>query len=174
MSTSVRLAPSGPFVDIESSGGALRADWCVSPSSATFAPDQPGPLRSVVFEPDTLTGIEAGDTIFFPASTCLVGAFHSGSAAPEYGGLYDVVSKVDDELTVERSATMATASQIAGVAIVACDAGTGAGVYQIATPVAAVVDTDPQVHYTVSLAPPSEGSYALQSNGGLVEWVVLP
>lgn len=161
---------------VDAGGGALRADWCVSPSFATFAPGQTGPIRDVIFEPNTLVGIEVGDTIFLPANTCLVGAFHAGSAAPQFGGLYDVITKTSEaDISVARNAQMSTAAQIATIAVVACDAGTGAGVYQVATPASAAIDTDPQVHYAVSLVPLNNGlTNTLQESGGFLQWVVPP
>lgn len=173
--TDGRVKGEAPAV---SNPGGARATWCVSPSSVTFASGQsPGGPRDIVSEVGTFAGIQVGDTIFFPAVTCLVGAFHSGSAAPELGGLYDVLVKSDDqEMTVQRSEVMNTAAKIAAVAIVACDQGTGAGTFQIATPAAAVVDVDPQVHYPVSIAPPgTDSTFALQLVGEFLQWTeVVP
>src|ERR1041385_1788605 len=92
--------------------GALRATWCLGAATITFAPDQPGP-HDVVSEAGTFTGIEVGDTIFIPSVSALVGAFHSGVAAPQFGGLWDVLSKPDDqEMTIQRNAGADTSAKI--------------------------------------------------------------
>jgi hypothetical protein len=188
-----------------SAPGAVRASWAISTqtSAVTFEPGA-GPTRNVVTEPAALTGLTVGMRFFVQPDNALQGFFHSATPAPQLGGVYDVLeTDGDSSATLQRSADMTTAAQIAAVALIAVDDGSGKGLYQVATPPAAVVDTDPQVMPMVSAqlgvttaqvlkgfggeaswadglpvpTPPTTGlTYVLQyDNGtGLVTWVVTP
>ncbi len=157
-----------------SSTAALRAKWAFT-SSVTFNASYPSP-NSVIAEPGTFDGVAEGDTVFVPPAFALKGAFHSGSAAPEFGGLYVVSSVSDDSASFDRDPRMATAEQIAAVALVSAEQGSGAGIYQVATPAAAVINVDPQVMPQVAL-PPHEfdgNTYFLvsQGNQSVLSWQI--
>jgi hypothetical protein len=161
--------------DVGGAAAAVRARWGLGGSaSITFAPGA-GPSRDVVTEPGTFAGISAGDTIFFQPTQCLQGFFHSGTPAPELGGVYLITAKADDqEITVERVAELSTAAQFAAVGLISVDEGAGAGVYQNATPNPVVVDTTPQVMPWVAAPPIVDGStYYLREANGQLSWVQL-
>jgi hypothetical protein len=161
--------------DVGGAAAAVRARWGLGGSaSITFAPGV-GPSRDIVTEPGTFAGINAGDTIFFQPTQCLQGFFHSGTPAPELGGVYLITAKADDqEMTVERVAELSTAAQFAAVGLISVDEGAGAGVYQNATPNPVVVDTTPQVMPWVAAPPIVDGStYYLREANGQLSWVQL-
>lgn len=153
---------------------AIRAQWSVSDqaSAITFAPDQPaGGARDIITEVGALIGLTTDMRLFVQPTNALVGGFHSGSPAPEFGGVYDVLSTDgDSSAVVQRSAVMATSAQIAALAIIAVDGGGNPGVFQVATPATAVVDTDPQVIPQVGAPLSSGGNQALTSFGGEAHW----
>lgn len=151
---------------------AIRADWSVSnqASAITFAPDQTSP-RDLITEVGALTGLTAGMRLFVQPDNALQGGFHSGSPAPQLGGVYDVLSTDGDQnAVVQRSADMSTAAQIAALALVCVDGGGNPGVFQVQTPAAAVVDVDPQVIPQVATALPVSSSQVLTGFGGQASW----
>lgn len=153
---------------------ALRATYALLPASGvTFENANLGTV-GVVSEVGTFVDVVQGDRLFLSPLSCLVGAFHSGSAAPELGGIYDVVEKLDDqELIVSRVADLTTAEQFAAAVLIGVDRGPGAGFYQVATPAPVVVNTTPQVMPWMSLPPPNDGSpYTLGVQGGVLQWQI--
>lgn len=162
--------------DLGGAAAAVRARWGLGGGpSITFAAAQPGPSRDIVTEPGTFAGISQGDTIFFQPGQCLQGPFHSGSAAPELGGVYLITAKADDqEITVERVAELSTAAQFAAVGLISVAEGAGAGLYQNATPDPVVVDTTPLVMPWVAAPPIADGTtYYLREVNGQLSWVTL-
>jgi hypothetical protein len=156
-------------------GGVVRARWGLGGSaSITFDPGS-GPLYDIVTEPGTFAGINAGDTIFFQPTQCLQGFFHSGTPAPQLGGVYLILTKLDDqEISVQRVSELATAAQFAATGLISVAEGVGAGVYQVATPDPVVVDTTPQVMPWIAAPPIVDGStYYLREVNGQLSWVQL-
>ena len=175
------LADQGIVPVVPGGGGAssvIRATWSVSPtvSAITFAPGS-GPTYNVVAEPGTFAGLNQGDTLFISPEQALTGFFHSGTPAPELGGVWDVFLKSDDQdLTLQRNAAMSTTAQIAALAFVAVDGGSGLGVYQVVTPPAAVINVDPQVvpQITIPVHPSDGNTYFLTSQSGIYKWQLVP
>jgi hypothetical protein len=157
--------------DVAGAATALRARYGIAVDvSVTFANSTLGSV-GVIGEPGTFTDVNEGDRIFFPPGSCLVGVFHSGTPAPELGGIYLVEVKVDDELTVSRVSDLTTAAQFAAAALISVDAGAGAGFYQVATPNPVTVNTTPQVMPWLALPPPSDSSqYTLGVQSGKLQW----
>jgi hypothetical protein len=153
-----------------SANGALRAKWAYR-DTLTFSNVFPGDVSS---EPGVFADVAEGDLLFIPPLFAAFGAFHSASAAPELGGLYVVTTVIDTEhIHVVRDPRMATAAQIAEVAIVSADQGGGAGIYQVATPAGAVIDVDPQVMPQVALPPlASSDVYFLISQSSQISWQI--
>lgn len=164
--------------EVEAAGGAggfVRVKWALG-ATITFAVSA-GPTYDIVSEPGTFAGLAEGETIFFQPGQCLVGPFHSGSPAPQYGGAWLIVVKSDDqEMTVQRVAELATTAQIDAAALITADQGTGAGVYQIATPAGGTIDTDPQVMpWVAKPVPAGDGNtYKLQATGEQLIWTLDP
>lgn len=127
--------------------------------------------------PGTFDDVAEGDTLFVPPAFAQQGVFHSSTDAPQFGGVWTVFSKTDgSHVTVTRLPALATAAQIAGCALISAEGGSGAGIYQVTTPAAAVVDVDPQVMPQVAL-PPHEfdgNTYFLTSAGnqGVLAWQI--
>jgi len=157
-------------------GGVVRAQWAflvtqlfsgTTPNYNIFAGDDPG----------TFDDVEEGDLLFVPPTFAQQGAFHSSTAAPQFGGVWTVFSKTDGQhVTVFRAPALATAAQIANCALISVEAGSGAGIYQVTTPAAAVVDVDPQVMPQVALPPHEDdgNTYVLTSSGGqsILAWQI--
>lgn len=171
----------GQFVPAASGGGGgrpgvIRASWASMASLMTFA-SGPGPTYDVVTEAGGLTGLNQGETVLIIPSQALVGAFHSGSPAPQYGGVWDVLDLPDDQnMTVQRNSAMSTAEKIASIGIVCVDRGGAMGIFQVQTPPAAVLDVDPQIIYMSSIpVHVADGNtYALQATGEALSWVLVP
>jgi hypothetical protein len=139
----------------------------------TFADNTLGDV-GVVAEPGTYTSVNEGDRVMFPPDSCLVGVFHSADPAPQLGGVYLVVQKLDDqELIVRRVDDMTTTAQIDALVTIGVDSGPGAGLWQVATPAGAVVNTDPQVMPWLSIQPPNDVTqYTLGVQSNLLQWQV--
>lgn len=139
----------------------------------TFADNTLGDV-GVVAEPGTYTSVSEGDRVMFPPDSCLVGVFHSADPAPQLGGVYLVVQKLDDqELIVRRVDDMTTTAQIDALVTIGVDSGPGAGLWQVATPPGAVVNTDPQVMPWLSIQPPNDVTqYTLGVQSNLLQWQV--
>jgi hypothetical protein len=163
-------APSGGMP------GALRASWAFRTNIIFSDNASTGDVQAD--GGSTFVDVAEGDTLFVPPRLALGPPFHSGPAAPQFGGLYRVVTKLDDEnLNVTRDERLATMVQIGATAFVAADAGDAAGVYQIATPATAVIDVDPQVMPNVAIPPFATvdgNTYVLTSTGSepLLQWQV--
>jgi hypothetical protein len=131
--------------ELGGNAGTVRTDWALRFATYTFAAS-PGPVYDIVTEPGTLAGISAGQTIFMQPDSCLVGPFHSGSPAPQFGGAWLIVSKADDqEMQVQRVEELATSEQMDATGLITADAGTAAGVYQVETPPGGTIDVTAQV-----------------------------
>jgi len=154
-------------------GGVVRAKWGLSASFAvvTFA-EGGGPIFNVVSEPGTFENILEGETIFFQPGQCLVGVFHSGGPAPEYGGVWLILtSNQSDELTVQRAPSLSTTAQLDATGLITVDQGSGAGVYQVATPENGTLNISPQIMPWVALPPPGGGlTYKLQAVSDQLVW----
>lgn len=158
-------------------GGALKATWALDPDLATVTFDAGGgPTWNVISEPDTFEGIAEGDTIFFLPGQCLVGVFHSGSPAPQFGGKWLVLTtNGSDELSVQRSSDLETVDQMNATALITASQGSGAGVYQVQTPLNAALNVAPQIMSWVAIPPPGGGlTYKLQSTGIRIFWTEDP
>ena len=152
----------------------IRSDWALDSASAayTFAPGS-GPVYNITTEAGQLAGPNQGDTIFFQPDQCLLGFFHSGVPAPQFGGVWLIVTKIDDQnMTVQRVAELSTTAQIDAAALITADQGTGAGVYQVATPAGGTIDVSAQVMPWVAIpAPDGAGPFHLQGSAGQLSWV---
>lgn len=157
-------------------GGVVRCDWAIISTGATFATGAVGPIYDVVGEAGAWAAVSANDTLFLQPGQCLVGVFHSGTAAPWYGGAWTIVEKLDNQnLRLQRVPELATSAQIDATALITADAGDGFGVYQVATPPGGTIDTDPQVMPWVSKPGPADGNtYKLQSIGDALIWTLDP
>jgi len=174
------VAGPGRWVSTAGGSGVVRCDWALdqheTSAEYTFAPD-PGPVYNVVTEVGVLAGINIDDTIFFQPGECLVGFFHSAVSAPQFGGVWLVVDKIDDQnMSVRRVSELSTTAQIDATALICADAGTGAGVYQVVTPAGATIDVDPQVMPWVARQPPpnDDSVYKLQAIDGQLFWTLDP
>jgi hypothetical protein len=173
--TTARAWYVGPLPSGGGAAGALRAKWAFRANTTFLDNASTGDILSST--PGTYASVQEGDTLFVPPVFALGPPFHSGPAAPEFGGIYVVTAKADDQtLSVTRDPRMATAAQIAATALVSADQGDGAAVYQVVTPAAAVLDVDPQVMEMCALPAHAADAdvYALQSLGGLLQWVIVP
>src|SRR4030095_5112033 len=103
------------YPDDSGSGFAVvRCDWCIGGGATpvTFATDG-GPVYNVVGEAGTWTSVSTGDTLFVQPVQALLGVFHSADPAPQFGGVWTIVEKLDDEnLQLRRIADLATSAQI--------------------------------------------------------------
>jgi hypothetical protein len=174
------VAGLGRWVATAAASGVVRCDWALdqreTSASYTFAPGS-GPVYNISTEAGVLAGINTDDTIFFQPVECLLGFFHSADPAPQFGGVWLVVDKIDDQnMTVRRVAELSTSAQIDATALICADAGTGAGVYQVVTPAGAAIDVDPQVMPWVARQPPpiDNNTYKLQVINGQLFWTLDP
>jgi hypothetical protein len=162
-------------------GGAsavLRADWSVllTVSPITFDAGL-GPQWQVVAEAGTFAGLGEGQTLFIPPEQALQGFFHSGTPAPQFGGVWDVFVKIDDQnLTLQRNAAMSTSAQVDALALITVDGGSGVGVYQVITPKGGAINIDPQVIPEIAI-PVHVGdgnTYFLVSQNNVLLWQIGP
>lgn len=153
------------------SAGIVRADWAFSDKGLWFATGG-GPIYDVTGDAGTFTDVQVGDSLFAPPFQTVLGPWHSGTAAPELGGVWEVITKPDDQnVQLRRDARLATAGQIAATSLIAVDAGSGAGLYQVATPAGAVVDTDAQVMPQLGAPLVVQSAGVLANQGGVMAWV---
>jgi hypothetical protein len=152
---------------------SLRADWAFATSIIFSANASSGDIQADGV--DTFDGVELGDTIFVPPALALGPPFHSGPAAPQFGGLYVVLLVIDTtHLNVARAETLNTEALVDATALVSAVGGDAAGLFQIATPAGAVLDTDPQVMPMIGKpAPAISDTFALQCTNGLLAWVAV-
>ncbi len=170
--TTARAWYVAPIPSAGGDAGALRAKWAFRVNITFLDNASSGGILSST--PGAFADVEVGDTLFVPPIFALGPPFHSGPAAPEFGGIYIVTEKSDDQsLRVERDPRMATAAQIAATALVSADQGDGAAFYQVATPAAAVLDVDPQVMPMMALPPlETSSTYFLTSQSSLLVWQI--
>jgi hypothetical protein len=128
--------------------------------------------------------VQPGDTILFPPLMTLVGGFHSGSEAPQLGGVYIVntVTPENTSMNVSRDPRFSTTDQVNAIGLIVATAPTqselgegGAGTYQVRTPKDAVFGTDPQVIEMSAIPAPPIGIgdiYTLNASVKRLYWQV--